>query len=141
MPRARLPSLREAFLFVVGHCRQSDAEHVETAVDHSHRTGDELRGGADEVVNGAAQLLGLTHAAHRRLMDDVFGALCPAAVRIGEQRAVLVGEEEARRNGVDAFKKSNPWPSAFTWAVRWSTGASGMMARTGKLVKSASTAY
>ena len=79
------------------HC-----ERVEASIHHGNRAGDELRGVAHEVVDGAAQLLGVAHPAERGLVDDVLAALCVRAVGVGQQRAVLLGDEEAGGYGVDA---------------------------------------
>ena len=56
-------------------------------------------------MDGSVEFLGHAEAFERRLADDVESALGVAAVGVGEERAVLLGEEEARRDGVhaDAF--------------------------------------
>ena len=54
-------------------------------------------------MNGAAQLLRVAHASERCLSNDVQPALRVAAVRIGQQGPVLLGDEEARGDGVDAY--------------------------------------
>ena len=77
-------------------------EHVEAAVNLGYGASDKLRGIAHQVVDGAAKLVGIAHATEGSLTDDVLTALGVAAIRVGEQRAVLLSDEEARGNGVDA---------------------------------------
>lgn len=52
-------------------------------------------------MDGAAEVLGVAHAPHRGLADDVTATLGERAVWIGKQRAVLFGQEEAGGNGID----------------------------------------
>ena len=53
-------------------------------------------------MDGAAQLLGLAHASERRLANHVLSALGVAAVGVGEQGAVLLGDEESWGYGIHA---------------------------------------
>lgn len=77
-------------------------EGIEAAVDDGHRAGDEGRGVANEILDGAAELLGASEPLEGGLADHVGAALRERAVGIGEQGAILIGEEEARGDGVDA---------------------------------------
>ena len=78
------------------HC-----EAVETAIDHGNSAGDEFGGVGHQIVDGAAEFLGLAHATEGSLTYHVLSALGEGAVGIGEERTVLLGDEEARGNGVD----------------------------------------
>ena len=53
-------------------------------------------------MDSAAEFLGLPHTAKGGLADDVEPALGVRAVGVGEEGAVLLREEEAGGNGIDA---------------------------------------
>lgn len=80
-------------------------EGVEAAVYYGDGAGDERGGVGNQILDGAAQFLGLAEALERRLAYHVLAALRQAAVGIGEQRSVLIGQEEARCYGVDAYTR------------------------------------
>ena len=77
------------------HC-----EAVETAVNNGNSAGDKLCGVGHQIVDSAAEFLGLAHATEGSLTYHILSALGEGAVGIGEQTAVLLGDEEARGNGV-----------------------------------------
>ena len=79
------------------HCQD-----VEAAVDNSHSAGDELRSVAHQIVDCAAEFLGFAHTAEGGLTDYIKSALGPAAVGVGQQCAVLLGQEETGGDGVHA---------------------------------------
>ena len=83
------------------HC-----EGVEAAVYDGDGAGDERGGVGNQVLDGAAKFLGIDEALEGRLTYHVLATLRQAAVGIGEQRTVLVGQEEARGNGVDTYARS-----------------------------------
>ena len=77
------------------HCKA-----VETAVNNGNSAGDKLCGVGHQIVDGAAEFLGLAHTTEGSLTYHILSALGEGAVGIGEQAAVLLGDEEARGNGV-----------------------------------------
>ena len=79
-----------------------EAEAVECTVDYGYGTRHKFRCVADEVVYRAAQLIGGTEPTERRVCHNGVAAGGEAAVGVGEQRAVLLGEEEAGGDGVHA---------------------------------------
>lgn len=79
------------------HCKA-----VETAVHYGNSAGDEFGGVGHQIVDGAAEFLGLAHTTEGSLTYHILSALGEGAVGIGEQTAVLLGDEEARGNGVHA---------------------------------------
>ena len=84
--------------------RTSDAGvGQEPAVDRDDNAGDEGGVVGDEVAHGAAEVAGLAELAHGRLGDDLVSAGGEGlAVLLQHEEAVLVGDEEAGGDGVDA---------------------------------------
>ena len=75
--------------------KSSHCKSVEAAIDNGDSAGHKRRGIRDKVVDSAAQLLGRPEAFKRGLAYYVGTALGEAAVGVGEQRTVLVRQEEA----------------------------------------------
>ena len=80
------------------HC-----EAVETAVNNGNSAGDEFGGVGHQIVDGAAEFLGLAHATEGSLTYHILSALGEGAVGIGEQAAVLLGDEKSWRNSIYAY--------------------------------------
>ena len=80
----------------------SNRESVEPAVDDGQRARHERRSVADEVVNRTQQLLRLGEASGGRVGDDRPRTVGVRTVLVGQQRAVLVRQQKARDDGVDA---------------------------------------
>src|SRR5919205_1538907 len=83
------------------------AEGREAAVNRNHDAGDEAGRGREEPQKRPQQVLGLAEAAHRRVRDDGLPALRErAGLLVRQQEAVLLRQEEAGRDGVDADRRA-----------------------------------
>ena len=56
-------------------------------------------------MNGATEFLGLTKALEGGLTDYVCTTFRKAAIGVGQQGTILVGEEEARGNCIDTYAR------------------------------------
>ena len=79
-----------------------DREGVETAVYDDHCAAHGLRGVRGKVLQRADQLVGLEEAAVGRVAQDGVRTGRQRAVGVRQERAVLVRQQEARGDGVDA---------------------------------------
>src|SRR5689334_6711812 len=75
-------------------------ERAEAAVDRHHGAGDEARGRAAEPEQRRHQVAGLAEAACGCVLENVPAAGRQPAGFVEEEAAVLLGEEEARRDRV-----------------------------------------
>src|SRR5512146_2102034 len=79
------------------------AEGREAAVYGDYDPCDELRGVAEQPDDRADQLLRIAEPAHRGVLGDGLAAGRQGArLLIGQQEPVLLGQEEARGDGIDA---------------------------------------
>ena len=81
------------------------SEGVESAVNDGNGASDEGGCVADEILDSAAQLLRFAEALEWSLTDYVGAARGERPVGIGEQGAVLIGQEETGSYGIDADAK------------------------------------
>ena len=80
----------------------SHGKGIEASVHYCYGAGNKLCSIAHEVMDGSTELFRVSHAPKRRLTYDVLPTLGIAAVGIGQERPVLLCDEKARSNGVDA---------------------------------------
>ena len=76
------------------------AEGVEAAVDRDHGAGHERRGSAAQPDHGACELVRLAEAPGRRRRDDPLAACGQRSGLVEQERAILLADEEAGRDGV-----------------------------------------
>ena len=75
----------------------------EATVDWNDRASDEASGFvAEKPQQGADQIFRFAEFVHRRVVQDLMGTRGETAVGRCQQTAVLIREEEARGDGVDA---------------------------------------
>ena len=79
----------------------------ESAVQHRECPGHEAGSITDEVVDGSEQFFRFGKASARSLGDDGLCTVCVRTVGVGEQRTVLVGEQESRNNGVHEIGRAS----------------------------------
>src|SRR5688572_13461696 len=89
--------------------RRSNRLRQEPAIDAEVDAGDEAAGpAAGQEHGGTDQLAPLAEAGHRRVAENRLGAGRRRAVGVVEQRAVLLGGEEAGRDRVHAHALRRP---------------------------------
>src|SRR4051812_3900614 len=85
--------------------RSNAAKGREAAVDRHDNASDEARRIARQPDRGAYQLIRIAKAPQRRMIDDQLAAWREGIVGVQQQRAVLIADEEARRDRIYA----QPW--------------------------------
>lgn len=76
-------------------------ERVEAAVDNANRTGHGLGGIGGQIMKGSHQFIRLQETADRSMGENRMRTRCKRTVLIGQQGAVLVRQQETRRNRID----------------------------------------
>src|ERR1700730_6899333 len=108
MTRRRTPRALFGYLFIqVGRALNS-AERTESPVHRDHGAVNEAAGGTAQPDQCAHQFLRLAEPPGRGVLDDPFPPRSQGSVLADEKFAILLSDEESRRDGVDSQAGTMP---------------------------------